>query len=490
MGSGAWHLLHHRVPPSSDVEPPAVSTAGLDSAVARLIESSTAAVRATPRAGAAWGRLGSVLVTHGFHAEASLAFEQAERLSPGDARWAYRRALVMIDQGETPEIIIAKLQAAVALCGDQPDMPRLRLAQYLLEQGRLDQSEQEFRHLLKILPTHPPALLGMARIRLAQGRPTESLDYLERCTEAPQAARSAQLLLAQVHQRLGNATAAEAAARRGASLSQDLPWPDPYMSELAEVMVGKHGLMEQAQQLIEAGRFIEALSALGQVTNDYPHDPEALYGIGLILNRQQRSAEAESILREQVRLAPDSAHGHEQLAAALMAQKRYAEAVPVLERAVQLMPTLAKAHFGLGYACSRLGKPAEAIIHLRAAVLHNPKDADSYSLLADLLSTQDRFSEAADALRHLVQLRPNWGRAHFNLGYVQARLGHSDQAISHLRDALRFATNDMDSHVLLAELLSRQGETNEATALLRKAQALDPKDDRAASLLKTLGTGK
>ncbi|MCX6902546.1 MAG: tetratricopeptide repeat protein [Verrucomicrobia bacterium] len=485
LGGGGWFMTSSRGP-----KPPAVATSGLDPAVARLIASTTDEVRSSPRSGASWGRLGAVLFAYGFDAQADWAFAQAERFSPNEPRWFYRHALVLIEMGTQVETAISKLEAAVALCRDEPDMPRLRLAQLLLERGRLEQAGENFQSLLRLSPGHPPALLGMARVRLAQGRAAESRDDLRRCADDPHVAKSAQALLAQVHQRLGDAAAAEAAARKSASLAQDQAWPDPYLGEMPDLLVGKRALVDQAQQCIEAQRPADALQTLGKITNDYPNDPEAYYGIGLVLNQGQRSAEAEQVLREHVRLAPNSAHGHSELAAALLAQKRYAEAVEALQRVLQIEPTLGKAHFNLGFACARLGRPDEAISHLRNAVIHTPNDLDSYRLLADLLTGRERFAEAVSVLERAIQLKPAWGSAQFNLGCAYARLGLADDAISHLRAALACEPQDVDTHIMLADLLGHRGQTNEAVKLLRETLLLSPADERAKSLLQELGPGK
>ncbi|MBI5388180.1 MAG: tetratricopeptide repeat protein [Verrucomicrobia bacterium] len=485
LGVGVWFVVQ-RVGP----KPPVVSTASLDPAVARLLDQLTREVRGSPRAGTAWGKLGAAFFAYGFDKEAATAFTLAQKFSPDEPRWPYRHALVQIEMGAPPEQVITNLESAVRLSRDQADMPRLRLAQFLLERGRSEQAEPHFQQLLRLQAGHAPALLGLARIRLAQGRVAESLELVNRCADDPHVARSAQALLAQLQQRLGNAAAAETAGRRSASLPPDRPWPDAYLSEFPELRVGRRALMDVAQELIEAQRHDEALTVLASVTNNYPRDPEAYYGIGLVLNHAQRSVEAERVLREHVRLATNSAHGCEQLAAALQAQKRDAEAVAVLERAIQIMPTFAKAHHRLGVACARLDRPDEAIGHLHAALKHDPKNVESYGVLADLLSVRGRHAEAAEALEHAVQLRPGWAKAHFNLGYVCVQLGRNEDAIRHLRDARQHDPADIDSCVLLAQLLARRGGTNEAAGLLRQALLLDPAEERAKALLKEMGQGK
>jgi tetratricopeptide (TPR) repeat protein len=376
---------------------PAPATSGIDPAIAKLIEATLADVRGTPRSGAAWGKLASVLMHYEFIDEARFAFDQAATLSARDARWPYLHGILLMNH--EPEIALAKLRRAVELCGDQPDMPRLRLAQFVAERGLEAEAEAHFQALLRVTPNHPLALLGLARLRQAQGKWVESTNLLARCLDDPHTAKGASALLASVQQALGNAAGAEAAARRSASLPPDAPWPDPFWNEAAVYRVGRKAVIEDATALLEQGRLDEAVRSLSSVARDYPRDDECWYLMGWALNRQQRSAEAERALREHLRLSPQSPKGQSQLAVALLGQQRYPEAIEVLDSALQLKPTWRELHSNLGYACVQLGRYDEAIGHFRNAPANDPNHVPSGTALAELLSRRGETEEA----RRLLQ---------------------------------------------------------------------------------------
>ena len=392
-------------------EPPAVVTSDLDPAVARLIEDCNREVRTTPRSGAAWGKVATVLRHAQFRPEADFAFRQAARFSPRDAQWPYLHGLMLREDGA--DSAVACFETASRLCRDQPDAPRLRLAQLLFESGRLAEAEAHFQILLKPQPSHPLALLGMARVRLAQGRPAESAELLARCAEDPHTARSAHALLAQVRRRQGDTAGAEAAARKAAALPPDRPWPDPFWSEALQLRVGKTARLEQAQALIDLGRFADALKALTAVAQDYPADAEACYLIGWVLNRESRGVEAERSLREHLRRSPASPKGLAQLAVAMLAQARYADAADLLEQAIQLKPTWAELHFNLGYAFAHLGRDEDAIRQFRETLRLDPNYLDAYITLADLLNRQGQRDEPLVLLRQALTLNPADERARF-----------------------------------------------------------------------------
>jgi hypothetical protein len=124
-------------------QPPAISTAGLDPAVASLIESTLREVRAAPRSSTAWGKLGSVLMHYEFIEETRAAFEEAEALSPREPRWPHLHGLASSVRDIT--LSTDKFRRAASLAGERPDAPRLRLAQALAELGLNEEAEAQFQ---------------------------------------------------------------------------------------------------------------------------------------------------------------------------------------------------------------------------------------------------------------------------------------------------------------------------------------------------------
>jgi len=155
---------------------PTIDMAGVDPAIANLIQRTLREVNSGRPSGAAWGKLGSVLMHYEFMDEARSGFEQAEMLSPQEPRWPYLHALLLMNSA--PDAALVKLRRAVELAPDQPDMPRLRLGQFLLERGREKEAELHFRALVQRRPDHAPAQLGLARLTFQHGQFAESSNLL------------------------------------------------------------------------------------------------------------------------------------------------------------------------------------------------------------------------------------------------------------------------------------------------------------------------
>jgi tetratricopeptide (TPR) repeat protein len=404
LAAGAYFVAGPRAP-----RPLAVAVVGLDPEVAKLIQSALDEMRRAPRSGAAWGKVGSVLIHYEFIEETRRAFQQAEKLSPQDPRWPYLHAILLMTHDSAAAV--PKLERAADLARDRPDVARLRLAQFLAERGRGDEAEKQFQALLRLRPDHPLALLGLARLNQTRGRFQESTNLLARCLHDPHTAKSAHAFLATAQRALGNAPAAEAAAYRSLSLPADLPWPDPFWDEAAAYRVGRKARIEDATALLDQGQFAEALTIFSGVARDYPEDDEAWYLMGWAHNRQQRPAEAERALREHLRRSPRSPKGHAQLAVALLSQRRHAEALKVLEAAVKLKTTWRELHYNLGYACAQLGRVDEAIGHLRNALAQDPNYLPTYTALAELLLQRGEREEAGRLIRQALDLDPSDPRA-------------------------------------------------------------------------------
>ena len=153
----------------------------------------------------AWGNLGMILLGCQFQPEAAACFSRAERLADKDARWPFLRAVAV--QRTDPETAIAELRRALKLGGDYAGVARLRLGDLLLEQGRLDEAKSEFEEALTANPDDARTIsdsLGW-KISVTIRRsvsPTWSVQ-----PPIPMRERRPRLM-AEVHQRLGDAAAA------------------------------------------------------------------------------------------------------------------------------------------------------------------------------------------------------------------------------------------------------------------------------------------
>ncbi|HYV30943.1 MAG TPA: tetratricopeptide repeat protein, partial [Candidatus Binatia bacterium] len=283
--------------------PPAIATTGFEPVIAAQIDGALAEVRARPRSGSAWGKLGMVLQAHEL-VQARFCFEQAERFESSDARWPYLQAL--LPGLDNPSVAIAKLERAARLRPEQPDAVRLRLAQSLFEAGRWKEAESHFKRLLQGNTNLAPAWLGLAALSHAGGQLDEASRRLQFCLTNAHTAKRAYTLLAQVERQLGHTASADAAVHLLATLPGDQPWPDPFTEEAAQYRVGRQAWAEQAQQWLEQDRPGEAQRLAARLIKDYPEAPEGWLLLGRLRLGQNDCAGAAQALRRHLQLAPRS----------------------------------------------------------------------------------------------------------------------------------------------------------------------------------------
>lgn len=403
-----------------DPQSPAIPTSGLDPAVAKLIEATLAEVRASPRSGEAWGKLGSVLMHYEFVQQTRRAFEVAEALSPHEPRWPhlhglavstrdialatekFRRAASLARERRMPGSVNGNVRSgenrSIPLTDPNPDAPRLRLAQALAERGHDEEATAHFQTLVRQTPNHPPAQLGLARIRHAQGRLADATNHLAACLRDPHTARSAHALLAAIQQAQANAeppnaergagsaeirapksalpvsSRAAAAARASAALPADVPWPDPWWTQALAFRVGRKAMIEDATALIDQGRLPQALTTLDRATRENPHDEEAWYLLGWALNQRPKVQSP----RSEVQSGPKADD------------------------------------FGPWTQNVELHAERALREHLRLW----PQSPKGHAQLAVALLGQQRHAEATDVLQAALKLKPTWRELHSNLGFA------------------------------------------------------------------------
>lgn len=386
-------------------QPPAPALASLDRPLASLIETSRQAVVTAPKAAEAWGKLGQAFHAVEFYAEARTCYAKAAELDARAARWPHLLGLLQLQ--EQPEMALGNLARAVELTGSQPDAPRLRLVQALIERGRLDEATRHADALLAVAPDHPAARLEKARVHFARGELERAVDALQPCATNLFTRRPATLLLAQIRQRQGNVEMAAVLSRSAASQPRPFDWPDLWLREALSLRADRAKLGEQVNGLLMQQRLPQAEAVLGKLLNTYPDDPEGLLLLGRLRYLERKCPEAEEAYRRHLTVQPSSLNGLIQLAIAILCQERWADAAAVLRQALALKPDFAQAHSNLGLALSRLGDRAGAIGSYSNALRNNPGDVGAHLSLSDELQRAGRTAEAFEHFKRASELNPD-----------------------------------------------------------------------------------
>ena len=189
---------------------------------------------------------------------------------------------------------------------------------------------------------------------------------------------------------------------------------------------------------MKANDFATAGAMLKDALQQAPNDPNLLRLLGVSLTRQNHSAEAEKTLTRVIRLVPNFALAHENLADALVQQ----------------------------------GRLDEAAASLRTAIRHNPASDAANRKLIEVLALTGHGGEADEAFRHSLQADPD--RATIVEAMELNRAGETKKSEKILRGLLRRDPQHLDALRLMGVHCARQELYNDAEAFFRRAVDLAP----------------
>jgi tetratricopeptide (TPR) repeat protein len=386
------------------MRPPEIELTGADPLVARVITAARNAVEAEPESGAAWGRLGMVLLAHDYYTEGLTCFSRAEELKPSDARWSYFQGLILMR--EKPEDAVAPLRRAAARSW-QEAAPQLRLAEVLLDLDRLDEAEPEFRRALNSGVDSARAQLGLGIIARRRGDLNGCLPLLERASTSSTAQRAARAALAEAHEQLGHADTAAKLKDEVARLGKDVQWRDPLLGEVMDLQTGTRPRLSRVNGLLSLNRTSEAITLIQQILLDDPTSHLARLALGRALMRVGDFEGVEKSMAETIRLHPDSVDAHILRGNALMNLNRTDDAENSFRTAVRLNPSHALAHLSLARCLRKKGDSAGAQTAFLDALRCRPDLFPAHVELAELLIKQGNQAEARIRLRDAQRINPD-----------------------------------------------------------------------------------
>ena len=162
-------------------------------------------------------------------------------------------------------------------------------------------------------------------------------------------------------------------------------------------------IMAEAQVLRDVKRWGDANTLLAQANQRYANDVELIYEQSMMLEKLNKLADMERLLRRVIELKPDHQHAYNALGYSLAERNvRLPEARTLIKKALELSPGEPSITDSLGWVEYRLGNREEAIRLLRDAYRGQP-DAEIAAHLGEVLWVSGQTDEARRVLREARQ---------------------------------------------------------------------------------------
>jgi protein O-GlcNAc transferase len=325
-------------------------------------------------------------------------YVRLEHLDPKSFDWHYLDAVVLQRLARHAD---AAIQLRRALEISPQYLPaRVKLAETLLETGRLDESKSLLAAVVKEPAAEPAALLGLGRIAAAEGRHEEAAAHLERAVKLFPQFGAAHYALARSYRALGRADD----ARRALALHQQhgAVWPalhDEVLAPIAALREDARGHVRRGTKLADEGDLPGAIAA-----------HEAALAVDASL-----------------------ADAHSNLISLYGRAGQWAKAEEHYRAVVAMGVNLAEAHYDYGVLLGLQEKWDMAADAYRQALAVNPLHVQARNNLGQILEQHRQFEDAAGEYRTALESQPGFRLARFNLGRMLIGLGRPGEAASELR---------------------------------------------------------
>ena len=256
----------------------------------------------------------------------------------------------------------------------------------------------------------------------------------------------------------------------------------------SHVEEGKYRAWLALGHALEKSKPEEALTAFGKAAELQPKEAEPYFAAGILLEQENKFAEAEQEYKRALELDPGSRDAVMGLANIYMRGRRFPEAEDYLRKLLAQRFDSGAVEIQLGRVLAAEGKNEDAIGAMRAGIKLSTGDEAARRDLAELYTTAGKNDLAEGEYRELVTTHPNDAELHRRLGQTLLREKKSKEAQEEFLMAVKlkpdlgeaygdlaFAAGENEDYALAIKALEVRGKLlpeNPVTYFLR-ASAYD-----------------
>jgi tetratricopeptide (TPR) repeat protein len=238
----------------------------------------------------------------------------------------------------------------------------------------------------------------------------------------------------------------------------------------AQKQSARAGRLERAARLIGSNQLAEAEALLSQILREAPNEATALNLLGAVRAKQGRLDEAEALFYSAVRSDPRMTGAHMNLAYLYLLKKAPEKTASELKEVLRLEPENAEAGYRLAWLLVSQGRIDECIALVERLKGSQPLSAPLLGVLGDAYLRKGERAGAVSAFKRAIELSPNDAAYRFALGLAWLKHPADLQAAEQsFREFLKLRPDDAQGQLHLGYVLLKEKQLAEAREWLEKS---------------------
>ena len=419
----------------STVEPPTLTfdEGQLAAEASAAIKAQQVKASSRPDDGQIWRELGMLYQAHGLLESAIVVYDYVGTIS-NDSQAIYLQATANARLGNYDE--------AIKLASQLSDYLPATCKQgfWLMDQGRVADAATKFQEAIKRDPSAVAAIVGLARVRIAQNEPKLAISLLENIRNRGGSHPYLTFLLGTAHQRAGHQSIASTLLV--GTMPGPPKWDDPWSDQMLGMQRGFAASLTRATTKIGEGDLQGALTLLLGISKSHPRDSAVQNNLAIVYMQLGQLDKANAILVKSIRRTSDYAPTQLTMAMVLQRQGEPERAILYAKTAVELQPAMSAAHALLGRLSLQQGELIASSRYLEESLSIGTTDPSTRELYAMVLLDLGKSREALTQFGLVLQIFPMRTVSIGGFAVATARLGNKQGAVGILQEALKTAPND------------------------------------------------
>jgi tetratricopeptide (TPR) repeat protein len=395
-----------------------------------------------------------------------------------DGRQALETAAELVQQGKLEQ---ADQQARLAL--SDPSTRAIAcsvIGTILLQQNRVPEGVHYLREAIRLEPRLVGARLTLAQAYLIDGKPQAAMQVYREVLKLDAGNASARQALAQSEADRGNYQQSLALARPVSAVLEQTPdglylLATDYLktghadlaASLTNSWLQASGVPEEwslkfALLLTTAGLNAQAIQILEHIKHDGPVSFQVAFNLAGVYLLSHHPVQALENYDAALKIEPTSIPALKQAAIVAEKQAELERSLSYWMRAKKLQPDDPDILLGFGRVCLEMDLLEDAEPALVKAAALKPDAAAYQYLLASVKVGKKQFDAAQSILEKLVIANPTDSQMQYALGSVFYLEGHLSDAAAHLQDSIRLQPQQVASQYYLALIARDEGRSTDA----------------------------